>query len=234
MPMTIKARIKRLLPPSVYNSIMLRLPILYQVPPVNWETNLTREGIEDVLRLLDSTLTLEGDIIECGSSRCGTSIIIARYLRDRANTKKVYAFDSFEGFDREELARERSLGLAQVSEDAFTSVTYEYVLAKIRRCGFEDTVIPVKGFFEETLPRLSPDGRFCFVFIDCDLRHSMTYCAVTLWPRIVPGGLICFDDYGSDDFKGARLAVDDFVSRSQEGIDSHGVLSCGYYVRKKG
>jgi hypothetical protein len=64
---------------------------------------------------LRTVLNEEGDIIECGSARCGTSTVIANYLRSRRIIKKVYALDVFgSGFDTDELEEERQLGLTQL------------------------------------------------------------------------------------------------------------------------
>jgi len=66
-------------------------------------------------------LRLPGDVIECGSSRCGTSIVLAR----EAAPKLVYACDSFSGFHPDELRHEQTLG-SRVPKRAFTSTSVEY------------------------------------------------------------------------------------------------------------
>ncbi len=233
MGLSMRARLKRLVPARLYNWIMLSLPWLQRLPIVNYESNLDQRGLQDLLDLLGRAATLEGDAIECGSSRCGTSLLMAKYMRSLGGQKLVYALDSYEGFKPEELEAERRLGIAAPPDDAFKSTTYDYVRQKISKLGFEDVVIPVKGFFEQTLPGLVANKRFCFAFIDCDLKDSMTYCAKTLWPALVPGGIIAFDDYRSEEFKGARLAVDGFISSSQGEVLEHGLLRRLYYVRKR-
>ncbi len=71
---------------------------------------------------------------------------MARHLRSLGIAKIVYALDSYEGFKPSELEIERRLGLASPPDDAFKSTSFDYVRAKIRKLGFEDIVIPVKGF----------------------------------------------------------------------------------------
>lgn len=232
MGMSMKARLKRVMPPRLYNWVMLAVPHLQRLPMVNYESNLDAAGLEDMRYLLGQVAALEGHIIECGSSRCGTSILIARYLATLGLRKNVYALDSYEGFEPEELERERNLGLANVSPDAFTSTSYQYVVQKIRKLGYGNVVVPIKGFFEDTLPDLAASTAFCFAFVDCDLRDSMAYCAQTLWPNLVAGGMVAFDDYPAVDFKGARLAVDEFVSEKASEITEHRLLRRLYYVRK--
>ena len=159
---------------------MLEFPMLYELSFVNYETNLSKGGLDDIRKFISDVAQYPGDIIECGSSRCGTSILIARYLKSLGIDKKIYALDSFQGFPREEFETEKSLGFTDAPSDAFTSTNFEYVLAKLRNLGCEDVVIPVKGFFEDTLPSITHGSEYALAFIDCDLQESMTYCADTL------------------------------------------------------
>ena len=42
-----------------------------------------------------------------------------------------------------------------------------------------------------------------------------------------------FDDYKSNDFRGARLAVDAFLSKEHSDVESHGMMRRLYFVKKK-
>ena len=228
--MNLKQRIKRVIPPALLNRTLLALPFLYRTSLINYETNADSAGVADLLSQLEAVLDVQGDIVECGSSRCGASIIMANALRAAGSEKKVYACDSFEGFDREELRKEQQAGLTAISDKAFTSTSYAYVKAKLRALHVDDMVLPVKGYFKDTLPALG--GPFCLAFIDCDLRESMIYCADTLWPRLAAGAIMIFDDYTADDFAGARLAIDEIVASHRQDIAGHGLLQRLYYMRK--
>jgi len=227
-----RSAVKQAIPPAILNRVLLAFPVLYRTRLVCYETTLRDgHGIDDLLSQLDLALGLDGDIIECGCSRCGASAMMANYLRSRQVRRKVYACDSFEGFDRAELAREREAGLTTACDRAFTSTSYEYVQEKLRKLNLGGLVVPVKGYFQHTLPHLNL--RLCLALIDCDLRDSILYCAKTLWPRLVPGGRMVFDDYASADFRGARLAVDAFVAAHAAEISEHGPLRRLYYVRRE-
>ena len=175
---------------------------------------------------------LAGDIIECGSARCGTSILIAEFLYSNRIQKKIYSLDLFgSGLDSSELNEERKEGLTRVSDKVFTYNSYEYVLKKVQKLGFSNTIIPIKGFFRDTLPLIN--SKFCLSFIDCDLSKSIQYCAEKVWPETVSQGVMLFDDYGSRDYQGVKPTVDTFVSKYADEIDNHGLLNRFYYVRKK-
>ena len=228
-----KARLKHAIPPAWLNATLLAFPFLYATPLVRWETNLVEDGgVEDLLDQLERAMPLEGDVLECGSSRCGGSVLMARALRARGRAKTIFACDSFAGFDRAELADERRTGRTDATDRDFTSTSLAYVRRKLAVLGMDGIVQPVPGYFQDTLPGL--DRRWCFSLIDCDLEKSMTYCAEYAWPRTVPGGRIVFDDYTRERFAGARVAVDAFVERHREEIAEHGLLRRLYFVTRRG
>jgi O-methyltransferase len=226
----LKQSVRHLIPQKIVNNILLALPFLYRNRLINYETNL-ENGIPELLAQLASTFDLEGDIIECGSSFCGTSAIMAKYLVDNHVEKKIFACDSFEGFDRNELAKEVDAGLVNVKENAFTFTSYNYIVRKIAKLGLKDTIVPVKGFFEATLPHIT--GKLSFALIDCDLRDSIVYCMERVFPQLSNGGRILIDDYSHSDWRGAKLGVDHFVSQHQEEIAQHRLLDRFYLVQKK-
>ncbi|MDJ0617910.1 MAG: TylF/MycF/NovP-related O-methyltransferase [Calothrix sp. MO_192.B10] len=197
---------------------------------MNYETNLPAQGIQDLVSQLNFALELEGNIIECGSSRCGGTLIMANFLKEKCIHKIIYACDSYEGFDPDEFQREKEAGLTTVSNKVFTSTSFEYVKAKIEKLGMKDMVVPVKGFFQETLANI--DEQFCFALIDCDLQESIIYCAEMIWPKLTKGGRILFDDYTAEKFQSARIGIDSFVRKYESDIAEHGLLNHLYLVTK--
>ena len=159
---------------------------------------------------------------------------MANHLRSREIRKTIYACDTFDGFSAEELERESELGRADVSPAAFAAPgQYEYVKEKLFCLGVHDQVVPVKGLFQDTFPRwLGTWGKLSLVFVDCDLEQSMLFCARALWPLLAPGGVMAFDDYTSEQFKGARIAIDRFVADAPIGLASHKLMKRIYFLRK--
>jgi len=225
-------RTRPLLPMSTLNSILLRFPFIYRMDFVKYESGLrTNRGLDDVLSQLNNVRDIEGEIIECGSDRCGTSAIMAQYLNSIGVEKKIYALDVFgDGFIADELEEERNLGLTKATSNTFRYNSFDYVKNKIKTLGLDRFIIPIKGPFEETLPYI--DSRFCLCLIDCDLRKSMLYCAETTWPRLSKKGVILFDDYCSSEYKGAKMAVETFIQTHRDEISSHGLLNRLYQVTK--
>src|SRR5437773_8239424 len=53
--------IKRAIPVPMLNSVFLALPLLYRAKIVNYETNISADGIGDLLSQLDHILQLKGN-----------------------------------------------------------------------------------------------------------------------------------------------------------------------------
>ena len=232
--MSLRRTIKHMIPVSILNRTLLAFPDLYRLPFIQFESNIWENGgVDDICKLLEISANCSGNVIECGASRCGTSILMALHLRRIGAHKTVYALDSYQGFPPDEAARERAQGLTDVAPGDHTSTDLGYVSEKIRRLGCENSVIPVKGFFTTTLPSIASQGNFALAFIDCDLKESTSYCSRTVWPRLASGGVLAFDDYLGPLHCGVKVAVDEFVSSNESDIKSHGMLRRLYYVRKR-
>ncbi|MEN0110761.1 MAG: TylF/MycF/NovP-related O-methyltransferase [Planctomycetota bacterium] len=192
----------------------------------HWD-DLGAEGARDSLvHLLESTLALEGDVIECGVYRGASLFRMARRLKTLGSDKELYACDSFEGFPTETVGKLDTSFLRPVSKLRRKFTGAGDVPERIERfCGYYDTPIRVvKGFFSDTLPALT-DRRFCFIHLDVDLYQSYVDCLTLLYPCLAPGGVVVFDDYnpsklpGVAKWPGATLAVNEFFADRPESVE---------------
>ncbi len=200
-----------------------------------WDQLESQCQSSSMISLLESTLQLPGDVIECGVYRGRSVTRIGRILVEQAPDKKFYACDSFEGFPGE------MVGRIDVGLFRFLS----RIRKKFRTCSdtpgrlenfFEIYNIQgetVKGFFHETLPRFQQSD-FCFIHLDCDIYQSYQQCLDMLYDRLTPGGVIVFDDYDSPKWPGATKAVDEFFSTRPENVQccEDRSTSC-WYLRKE-
>ncbi|MEI8345759.1 MAG: TylF/MycF/NovP-related O-methyltransferase, partial [Candidatus Omnitrophota bacterium] len=76
-------------------------------------------------------------------------------------------------------------------------------------------VVFYEGIFSKTFPTI-PNRLFSFVHVDCDLHLSVLECCEFFYPKMAPGGVILFDDYGFLCAPGAKKAVDAFFSDKPE------------------
>jgi len=204
-----RSRIRRYFPRALYDGMLLHLPYLYRTPVIAYESHMY-DALDRLLEIATQIKNVEGDIIECGAARCGTSCLIGLHLRANRIKKKIYALDSFgRGFDRRELQDEVHDGLTTAEITHFTYNSIEYVRKKIRRLGLDGYILPVDGWFRETLPTVR--GPFSFAIIDCDLGRSTSECLEYVWQRISKGGVMLIDDYASTDYQGVKKALDRFL-----------------------
>ncbi|MEM5471276.1 TylF/MycF/NovP-related O-methyltransferase [Hoeflea sp. AS60] len=166
-----------------------------------------------LIELLEQSLRLEGDVIECGVYRGSTTRLMGRSLRQRAPSKKLFACDSFEGFPQDRIL-DADLGPFRFRFKIQRKFRHASDVPQ-RLFQFFDTYrvngYVVKGFFSDTLPKLKP-RRYCFMFIDCDIYESHLDCLNALYEQLVPGGIVVFDDYAEPKWPGASRAVDEFFA----------------------
>ena len=200
-----------------------------------WE-QLAEQAVKDsMIDLFNESLQFDGDVIECGVYRGGSLFKLCRALKESSAQKKIiYACDSFEGFPEGHVSLFdrtlfRSLRLLRakfrLAED---------VPDRINRFAeyYNVPVKVVKGFFSETLPKIDAGG-FCFIHLDVDIYESYKECLERLYPLLVPGGVVVFDDYNSSRWPGAKKAVDAYFAKRPECIEkSTKRKRAAWYVRK--
>lgn len=89
-------------------------------------------------------------------------------------------------------------------------------------------MMPAAKIYEGRYPDTHPKDLPPLAFIHCDCDQYLSYLAVieVMWPRVVPGGVILFDDYPY--LTGAKKAVEDNFELSE----LKDCLSRKYVVKK--
>ncbi|MDE7196895.1 MAG: TylF/MycF family methyltransferase [Helicobacter sp.] len=160
--------------------------------------------------MLAKERNLEGACAEVGVYRGD----FARHINALFPTKKLYLFDTFEGFAAVDLQNE-SKEAQNLGAGHFANTSVELVLSKMP---YVAQCIVKKGWFPETTEGLE-DERFCFVSLDTDLHDPILAGLEFFYPRMVNGGAILVDDYFST-YDGrmptarewAQILVDDYFS----------------------
>lgn len=147
-------------------------------------------------------------------------------------TTDLYGFDSFEGFPAPNVKD----GVTPITGKDFWSNPSETVLrvlkdGRIPEATVRDRVRLVKGFFDETLPRYQ--GKIALLHLDCDLCDSYKVALANLHGKVVPGGVIMFDEYDDPRWTGAKLAIDEFFVDKPEKPLPHAKCTWKYYVEKR-
>jgi O-methyltransferase len=164
----------------------------------------------ELLQAVLVTDHLEGHIIECGTYKGGSTILIAHVLDMIKSEKRIYACDTFEGHPYDDI--DSAVDYHRAGRGRDTNVSY--VRAKFQKFGGSDRITIVKGKFEDTLLGETGDKTLSLAFLDCDLYDSAKFCYSFLYPRIVHGGCIVVHDYieqNKERIFGISLATDEFL-----------------------
>jgi O-methyltransferase len=88
-----------------------------------------------------------------------------------------------------------------------------------------------EGWFQDTLPRDAKSlGEIAILRLDGDLYASTKVCLEYLYDRVVSGGFVIVDDYGTYD--GCRKAVDEFLGCLPSPVFLHYVnQDCRYWIK---
>ncbi|HWE48844.1 MAG TPA: TylF/MycF/NovP-related O-methyltransferase, partial [Bryobacteraceae bacterium] len=133
--------------------------------------------------LLEHCLTVPGDIAECGVYQGGNAFVVLN-TSILARQRAYHLFDSFAGFgplsDRD--PGQRSGDFQDVSFGQVRDAFANFPNVSIHR-----------GFFDETLPKMD-EGRYCLVYMDCDLYQPTMTLLEYFWSRISPGGCVLIHD----------------------------------------
>jgi O-methyltransferase len=162
---------------------------------------------------------IEGDFVECGVWRGGSSMMIALTLYKLAvNNRKIYLYDTFEGMsnptenDVDFRGGNAENLMKQNTENKETSVWCLADLDDVRN-NMTLTKYPltniefVKGKVEDTIPQVISD-KIALLRLDTDWYESTAHELKYLYPNLSVKGVLIIDDYGH--WEGCRKAVDEY------------------------
>jgi hypothetical protein len=131
-----------------------------------------------------------GDIVEVGVYKGGSAESLANVAREQ--NRRLFLFDTFTGMPF--AGADDSHKVGDFSDTSYLAVQRGIPEAKI-----------YPGIFPATMPK--DIGPIAVAHVDCDQYQSVKDCCLTLGPKMVPGGVMVFDDY--DVLLGARKAVEE-------------------------
>lgn len=166
--------------------------------PRDYENDYVRiKTLELVCRRLES---VPGATAELGVYKGGFASCINALMPER----KLYLFDTFEGFESSEAMREMRLGNLSAGVDAaHKNTSLDKVMSLMPH---PESVQPMVGYFPESLGGL--EDKFALVSLDADLEESTLSGLEYFVPRMAEGGYIFLHDYDSHSFYGVRKAVE--------------------------
>ncbi len=175
--------------------------------------------------LFQKVVDLPGDIVELGVFHGVSLMSWANFMEIHCmgdRQRRVWGFDSFEGLselnEKDGEANPRvgkTPGAYQAHEGLLRSAIAIYDLDRF--ISYKPRVELVKGDICETVPQWvidNPGVRISLLHFDCDLYRPTKVALETLWPLVVSGGIIAFDEYGIPPWEGESKAVDEFFENA--------------------
>ena len=189
---------------------------------------------------------LPGDVVECGLGEGNTFSMLAYLVGSDINRSRIlWGFDSFKGWP----APTRWDESPRNPQEGEWAVTEEMIQARLDESGIRKAfpgldLRIVKGFFDRSLPNF-PARPIAFLHIDADLYPSYRDALKYLFPHVVVGGIVAFDEYREfpsgpeyadrtiEKWPGASKAINDYFANRSETIQYHPETKKYYVVKKK-
>jgi O-methyltransferase len=131
----------------------------------------------------------DGDILELGVYKGGSAWFLSQALKPQ---RILHLYDTFTGIPHKDQIDSISVG-------AFHDTDLSVLREKLPNAVFHVGIFP--GTLTDDIKDLA------FVHIDCDQYATCKAAIELLWPRLLTGGRIAFDDYP---FEGIKKAIHEY------------------------
>jgi hypothetical protein len=186
----------------------------------------------ELYRMVES---IPGEIIECGVFK-GTSLARFATFRDlfsNSYSKKIVGFDTFGEFPETEFSDDQSFREKFIKNAGSESISKEQLMQVLKHKGTDKNVELVEGDIMQTVPEYvekHPELRISLLNLDTDIYEPAKVILEYLYPKIVKGGILILDDYGT--FPGETKAVEEYFAESHIQIKKFPFCMTPSYILK--
>jgi hypothetical protein len=148
---------------------------------------------------------LPGDIVEIGVFKGSGIATFTKFINIFCpnSNKKVLGFDIFDSINKNDILDKDNILDKETMNVVYSKVdnnelSLESVDKRLSSIGSDKRHILIRGDVEETIPEFlknNPGFRTSLIYIDVDLERATYYSLKYLWDRLLPGGIILFDEY---------------------------------------
>jgi len=152
--------------------------------------------------LIEQIKDIDGDIVECGSCKGGSGIMMALALEFFNVKKHIHLFDSFQGLSKPDIVKDKGY-----SQGMFKS-NLDDLNKRVKQMGLQDMITIHDGWFKDTFPVFLKEynKKIALLNIDCDLYTSTNECFQFLYPLVSYGGCVSLDEF-NDGGRGEKISV---------------------------
>jgi hypothetical protein len=158
-------------------------------------------------------VSLPGHVVECGVFKGASLLRFATFRRllEHDDSRQIVGFDVFGSFPRDNDAADSAF-VEQFERRAGIGISPEELTAILRHKTFTNVKL-VRGDVRQTIPQFAaerPEFKVSLLHLDFDVYEPTRTALEYFFPRVVPGGVIVLDDYGT--VPGATRAIDEFLA----------------------
>ena len=136
----------------------------------------------------------------------------AKFIHEMDRMRDLHLFDTFEGFDKQDLVVENSTD-EKFSTSNFSDTSPEQVKEFIEG---NENIYFHSGYFPDSTKELK-ETTYAFVHLDADLYKPTLAALRYFYPKLSVGGVIIIHDYNHT-WDGLRKAVDEFLTSIPETV----------------
>ena len=184
--------------------------------------------------LYKSIVNLPGHIVECGVFK-GASLIrfcTFREILESPYSRKIIGFDAFGKFPDQDNANDQAF-VERFEGSAGDGISVDELKKVLSHKGFENYEF-IQGDVADTIPEYvanHPELKIALLHIDVDVYKPSVVILNHLVDRVVKGGLVVFDDFGT--VAGETKAIDEFFSERDVIIEKLPISHIPSFIRKK-
>jgi hypothetical protein len=176
-----------------------------------------------------------GEVVECGVGGGKSLFMLALLTEAHIHPRRLWGFDSFQGLpapgplDEPESAPER----IKAGKYAFreSEVRSHLLTHGISESTLAERFVFVQGYFPASFPEYTGQP-IALLHLDVDLYQSYKDCLEWFEPKVAPGGVITFDEYGRSYWPGATRAIDEYYGGTPPGIQKSPYWSRWFVVKR--
>ena len=199
------------------------------------------------IELFKKTIDLPGSIVECGVFKGMSLLTFAKLVEVYCagdTLKRIIGFDTFEGF----VSLNPKDGVPDTRrgkvEGGWNAGEFLPTLESLIDITQRDSMIPrfkrielVKGDVCKTIPeyiKTNPGLRISLLHLDLDLYEPTLAALESLYPLVVPGGVVLLDEYGMEGFPGESAAFDEYFGKNRPKLVKFPFISTpgGYFIKE--
>lgn len=218
---------------SKYERLFNESPVALQTKLENFPKYVRRQNLTRFLvlyEIFNKVLNVKGSIVECGVHHgfgIATWAKLSAILEPVNLTRRIYGFDTFEGFP-DISPKDKSQASEHVKQGDLAADSYSEIIAiseindSTRFLGHIPKVQLIKGDAAITIPdfiKKQPHLLVSLLFLDFDLYEPTKVALEYFYPRMPKGAIIAFDELDNPLWPGETQAMLEFFETKKLQIE---------------